>query len=155
MDLLTINQVLNRFPDEKSCIAELEKIRWNGIVTSPFSENSKVYYCHNGKYKCRDSGKYFNVKTNTIFHNSRIGLQKWFIAIWIMSVEKEAITSVELAKILGLTQKTTWYMMQRIRQYYHLRKSKVSRKKSFKPELMDIAPDDKLKMSEWLNMLKK
>jgi transposase-like protein len=129
MDFLPIDTNPSAFDSEPKCTELLEKIRWNGIVTSPFSENSKVYYCQNGNYKCRDTGKYFNVKTNTIFHNSRVSLQKWFTAIWMLSVEKKEITSVDLAKTLGITQKTAWHMQQQIREAFGLKKTKVIRKR--------------------------
>lgn len=156
-------QMVDLFPDEESCMKHLEMMRWNGIVVSPFSQNSKVYHCSDGKYKCRNSGKYFNAKTGTIFHNSRIGLQKWFIAIWIMAIEKNPITSVDMAKKLGITQKSAWYMMQRIREYFNLKKARAHTPKKAAKLMTDtnlienttIADADKLKMIDWLNMLKK
>lgn len=164
MDNFVDNQLFDSFPNEESCLKHLEMMRWNGIVVSPFSPNSKVYYCADGKYKCRNSGKYFNAKTGTIFHNSRISLQKWFIAIWIMAIEKNAITSVDMAKRLGITQKTAWYMMQRIREYFNLKKTRPhTPKKPTMPPKGNEAPiqneaaadADRLKMIDWLNMLKK
>jgi len=159
MSNITEEQLLNLLPDEDSCLRHLENTRWNGIIISPFSQNSKVYYCANGKYKCRDSGKYFNAKTGTIFHNSRIPLQKWFVAIWIMAIEKNAITSVDMAKKLGITQKTAWYMMQRLREHFNLKKTATTYTKRTLPSGQTtsaaIAEADKLKMIDWLNMLKK
>ncbi|RZJ29485.1 MAG: IS1595 family transposase [Flavobacterium sp.] len=151
------DELVRAFPDEDSALAYLEQVRWNGIVISPFAANSKVYNCSGGKYKCRDTGKYFNAKTNTIFHNSRISLQKWFAAIWMIAIDKSGTTSVDLAKELGITQKTAWYMMQRIREYFEIkkvpRKSYAARKKAEK--LQAAAETEKLKMSDWLTMLKK
>lgn len=147
------------FPDEQTCIEHLEKLRWNGIVTSPFSPNSKVYFCSGNKYKCRDTGKYFNAKTNTVFHNSRISLRKWYIAIWLIAMEKHKVSSVELAKQLGITQKSAWYMMQRIIKYFGIKKWRVTRKDSLSTkniEDLEVVVDaDRLKMIEWLNLLKK
>jgi len=160
LEFNSYDDLLEAFPNERKALDYLENIRWNGIVISPFSPNSKVYYCSSNKYKCRDTGKYFNAKTNTIFHNSRIALHKWFRAIWIMSIEKSDITSVDLAKNLGITQKSAWYMMQRIREYFEIKKSatKTTRKHPIKKnlEVMEVITDsEKLKMSEWLNILKK
>jgi transposase-like protein len=158
MDFFPINSSPDTFNSEEKCIQLLEKVRWNGIIISPFSETSKVYYCQNGNYKCRDTGKYFNVKTHTLFHNSRVSLQKWFSAIWILSVEKKEITSVDLAKTLGVTQKTAWYMLQQIREAFGLKKTKVTRKRKLpKPlESIEVSVDaDKQQMIEWLKQLKK
>jgi len=92
-----------------------------------------------------------------MFHHSRISLQKWFMAIWLMSVEKKAITSVDMAKELGITQKSAWYMMQRIRENFNLKKVPTTRKKKSvaAEEIIDISSNDKLNMLDWLNSLKK
>jgi transposase-like protein len=150
-------QVDHLFPTEEACISHLERIRWNGIVTSPFRPTSRVYVCGNGKYKCRDSGKYFSVKTGTIFHNSRISLRNWFRAIWIMSVEKRPVTSVNMAKSLGITQKTAWYMMQKIRAHFGLKKTFPKQSHAFERELAQQAAfseKERLTMSDWLNTFK-
>ena len=96
----------------------LEKIRWNGKVVSPFDEISKVYKCKNNKYRCKNTGKYFNVKTNTLFESSNIKLQKWFLAIWIITSHKKGISSLQLSRDINVTQKTTWFMLQRIRKCF-------------------------------------
>lgn len=151
-----IDKVLQTFPDEASALTYLEQLRWNGIVISPFAPNSKVYYCKANKYKCRDTGKYFNAKTNTIFHNSRISLRKWFAAIWIMAIDKSETTSVDLAKQLGLTQKTTWYMMRRIREHFELKKTSRRKKLRTRNTIHSIGSvDSKLTLSDWLTILKK
>ena len=104
-----------KFPDEKTCIEHLEILRWNGNVISPFDENSKVYKCAGFKYKCKETGKYFNVRTGTIFGDTKVELQKWFMAIYIMSSHKKGISSHQLAKDIEVTQKTAWFMLHRIR----------------------------------------
>ena len=81
----TILDLINTFPDEQSCIDHLEQLRWNGNIISPFDSNSKVYKCANNKYKCKETSKYFNVKTQTLFDNSKVKLQKWFLAIWLVT----------------------------------------------------------------------
>jgi len=107
--------LINSFPDEETCIKHLEQLRWNGHVVSPFSPTSRVYVCMGNKYKCKDSGKYFNVKTGTLFDNTRVKLQKWFMAIWLITSHKKGISSHQLAKDIKVTQKTAWFMLQRIR----------------------------------------
>jgi transposase-like protein len=158
MNIESTRELLENFPDEASCLQHLEQLRWNGIVVSPFSPNSKVYYCSDNKYKCRDTGKYFNAKTNTMFHNSRISLQKWFIAIWMIALEKHPVTSVGLAKELQITQKSAWFMIQRIIAHFGLKKSQMpKRTKSVVSDIEKvdvIADSDRLKMIEWLKLLK-
>lgn len=107
--------VINTFSDEQVCIDYLESRRWNGNVISPFDSLSKVYNCKGNKYKCKNTGKYFNVKTNTLFDNTKIKLQKWFLAIYLITSHKKGISSIQLSKDIGVTQKTAWFMLQRIR----------------------------------------
>ena len=119
-DFKSILELLKAFPDEQSCIDHLEAIRWNGNVVSPFDATSKVYDCKGNKYKCKNTGKYFNVKTNTIFDNTKLPLQKWFLAIWLVTGHKKGISSLQLGRDLDITQKSAWFMLGRIRQCFGL-----------------------------------
>ncbi|MFI5221564.1 MAG: IS1595 family transposase, partial [Bacteroidia bacterium] len=121
MDLLQLSEfksiidLLKAFPDEQTCINHLETIRWNGIVVSPFDANSTVYKSPNNRYKCRNSNKYFNVRTGTIFEDTKLPLQKWFMALYIFSSHKKGISSHQLAKDLSITQKSAWFVLHRLR----------------------------------------
>ena len=119
-EVKSILQLLQAFPDEQSCIDHLETLRWNGNVISPFDSTSKVYNCKGNKYKCKNTGKYFNVKTNTIFDNTKMPLQKWFLAIWLVTSHKKGISSLQLGRDLDITQKSAWFMLQRIRNCFGL-----------------------------------
>src|ERR1019366_3465605 len=110
--------LMRHFDTEQKCIDHLTKLRWGGNVISPYDKDSKVYVCKGNKYKCKTTGKYFNVKTGTFFDNSKIPLQKWFIALWLMSSHKKGISSHQLAKDIGVTQKTAWYMLHRLRNTF-------------------------------------
>ena len=111
----SIFDLLKAFPTEQDCINHLETIRWNGVVVSPFDETSKVYKCANNKYKCKNTGKYFNVRTNTIFDNTKIELQKWFLALYVFSSHKKGISSHQLARDISVTQKSAWFLLHRLR----------------------------------------
>lgn len=119
-DFKSILELIQAFPDEQSCIDHLTELRWNGNVVSPFDETSKVYDCKGNRYKCKNTGKYFNVKTNTIFDNTKMPLQKWFLAIWLVTGHKKGISSLQLGRDLDITQKSAWFMLQRIRQCFGL-----------------------------------
>lgn len=109
--------LIQKFPDEEACIRHLELIYGNnGKLTSPFSPDSKVYKLKNHWYRCKDTGKNFNVKTRTIFENTKIPLPKWFIAIWLVTSHKRGISSYQLARDIHVTQKTAWFMLHRIRK---------------------------------------
>lgn len=118
-DFNKIHELLQAFPDEQTCIDHLESLRWpDGDVVSPFNADSKVYKCAGNKYRCKETGKYFNVKTGALFDNTKIALQKWFLAIWLVTSHKKGISSVQLSKDIGVTQKSAWFMLQRIRNCF-------------------------------------
>lgn len=102
-------ELMRVFSDEQKCAEYLERIRWNGIVISPFDPQSMVYKCSRG-YRCKNTNRLFNVKTGTIFENSKIPLQKWFIAIWLITSHKKGISSLQLSKDINVTQKTGFYV---------------------------------------------
>lgn len=114
----SILELLKAFPNDQTCINHLEELRWNGNVISPFDETSKVYKCAGNKYKCKNTGKYFNVRTSTLFDNTKIELQKWFLAIYIVTAHKKGISSLQLGRDINVTQKTAWFMLQRIRNCF-------------------------------------
>lgn len=114
----SIIDLLKVYKDEQSCIDRLELLRWNGKIVSPFDKNSKVYVCKGNKYHCHNTKKYFNVKTGTLFDNTKIPLQKWFMAIYLVTNHKKGISSVQLSKDIDVTQKTAWFLAHRIRNCY-------------------------------------
>ncbi len=111
----SIFDLLKAFPTEQSCIDHLERLMWNGNVVSPFDATSKVYKCAGNKYKCKTTGKYFNVRTGTIFDNTKIPLQKWFLALYVFSSHKKGISSHQLARDISVTQKSAWFLLHRLR----------------------------------------
>ena len=153
-----ISDILKAFPNEQTCIDHLEQLRWEHYVVSPFDATSKIYQCPNNIYKCKNSGKYFNVKTGTIFHNSKIELQKWFVAIWLITEAQKNMTSVGLGKELNITQKTAWYIIKRIKSYYQLEKDmflkekQISRsfQKSDTNKMAVEKEENKLNLMDWL-----
>lgn len=114
----SILDLIKAFPDEQTCINHLEWLRWNGNVVSPFDPSSKVYDCKGNKYKCKNTGKYFNVKTATLFDNTKLPLQKWFLAIYLVTSHKKGISSLQLSRDIDVTQKSAWFMLQRIRECF-------------------------------------
>lgn len=109
-----------KFPDEQSCIDYLEKIRWDGNVISPFDPTSKVYKCVGNKYKCKNTCRYFNVRTGTLFDSTKISLQAWFLAIFLVKEKKGRVSSLQLSRDLNLTQKSTWLMLKRIKIWFDI-----------------------------------
>jgi transposase-like protein len=115
MEFKSIFDLLKTFPTEQACIDHLEELRWGGNPVSPFDPESKVYKCAGNKYKCKNTGKYFNVRTGTIFDNTKVPLLKWFMALYVFSSHKKGISSHQLAKDIDVTQKTAWFLLHRLR----------------------------------------
>ena len=112
----SILEIYTRFSDEQKCIDFLEELVWKGHPVSPFDKTSKVYKCKNNRYRCANTRKYFTVKTGTIFENTKISLRHWFAAIWMFTSHKSGFSSMELQREFGITQKSAWFMIQRIRE---------------------------------------
>lgn len=108
-----------QFPDEASCLSFLETQRWGEDSKDrycPHCGSLKTYKFADGKlFKCGDCRKKFTVKVGTMFSDSHIPLQKWFYAIYLNTSLKKGISSIQLSKYLDITQKTAWFMLQRIR----------------------------------------
>jgi transposase-like protein len=106
-----------RFPDEQSCREYLAQARWNGKPACPHCGYSeKVYRINDGKlYKCAKCMKQFTVRIGSIFEDSALPLQKWFMAIYILTAHRKGISSCQLARDVEVTQKTAWHMLHRIR----------------------------------------
>lgn len=114
----SVVELLDTFKDEQTCIEHLEHLRWDGNVVSPFDPTSVVYKCKNNRYRCKNTGKYFNVKTNTLFDNTKIPLRKWFVVIYLVTCHKKGVSSLQLSRDIDVTQKTAWFMLHRIRECF-------------------------------------
>ena len=121
----SIIELIQKFNTEQKCIEFLEEQKWNGNVVSPYDSTSKVYKCKNNLYKCKNSNKFFNVRTNTMFENSNISLQTWFMAIYLIASHKKGISSCQIAKDLNVTQKTGWFLLQRIRKCFNFENNSI------------------------------
>jgi len=106
------------FYNEKECMEHLESLRWpTGIVCPICGSTRKFHRITRGYlYKCADCEKTFSVRKGTIFEASRLPLQKWFAAIWLITSNRKGINSCQLAREIGVTQKTAWLMLGRLRE---------------------------------------
>src|SRR5438105_11878831 len=114
----TLQLCIQYFADEKRCIDFLAAIRWpDGKPVCPnCADKDSTYYLANQKrWKCRGCKNQFSVKVGTIFEDSPISLSKWFPAVWLICGAKNGISSCELARAIGVTQKSAWFMNHRIR----------------------------------------
>ncbi|MDP3989087.1 MAG: IS1595 family transposase [bacterium] len=113
----SIVDFLAYFKDEQTCQEYFEQIRFQDGEYCPHCGNMLVYRFKNGKrFRCASCKQDFTIKTGTVFGESKISLQKWFIAIYLLTTSKKGISSIQLAKQVGVTQKTAWFMDHRIRK---------------------------------------
>lgn len=109
-------QMMNALPDEQAAIDHFTAIRWKQGAFCPHCGSVKVYhFSDNRTHKCGDCRKRFSIKVGTIFEDSKIGLREWMLAIWLITSHKKGIASTQLAKDIGVTQKTAWFMLHRLR----------------------------------------
>ena len=117
---ITLIEVTRMFPDDEAAEAWFVNIRWpDGVVTCPSceSDNVKVGAKHpTMSYRCRPCRKYFSVKTGTAMESSKLGLQVWAMAMYLLSTGLKGTSSMKLHRDLGVTQKTAWHLAHRIRE---------------------------------------
>ena len=118
----TLQQAILYFSDPKNCYDYIVPRRWPDGVTCPTCGNKKVSFLQKqNKWQCskRHAKRQFSLKTGTIFEDSALGLDKWLAAMWMLVNCKNGISSYEIARDLGITQKSAWHMMHRIRMAVH------------------------------------
>ena len=115
----TLQQAIQYFSDEQTCIDAVAAMRWPDGPRCPDCvrrEALNPYYLKTQKrWKCRECRIQFSVKRGTIFEDSPISLTKWLPAMWLLVNCKNGISSYEISRDLGVTQKTAWFMLQRLR----------------------------------------
>jgi transposase-like protein len=112
----TLLEAIQHFSDEQVCIDTIAMMRWPNGPVCPDCATEKPYYLKTQKrWKCRDCRIQFSVKVNSIFEDSPISLKKWLPALWLLVNCKNGVSSYEIARDLGITQKSAWFMLQRLR----------------------------------------
>src|SRR5579872_1273536 len=114
----TLIQAIQYFSDEQVCIETIAAMRWpDGKQECPFChvKDAHYYLKVQKRWKCRVCRKQFSVKVHTIFEDSPIPLTKWLPALWQLVACKNGISSHELGKALGITQKSAWFVLHRLR----------------------------------------
>lgn len=108
-----------RFPDEATAEAFFVEKRWGEHITCPYCSSDRIYNVKvfgTQPYKCGGCRRKFGAKTGTIMEGSHISIRMWLLAMYYMGTSRKGISSVELARQLETTQRTAWFMAQRIRQ---------------------------------------
>jgi transposase-like protein len=114
----TLVEAVRYFSNPDVCIAHVANLRWPNGVICPTCGRVDVSYLESQKRwqcKSRHAKRQFSVKIGTIFEDSPLGLDKWLSAVWMIINAKNGVSSYEIARALGVTQKTAWFMDHRIR----------------------------------------
>lgn len=119
---LTVIQLLQMFPDEEAATKWFERSLWDGERCCGHCGSVNTHEVRNRKpmpYRCRDCRKYFSVRTGTPLAHSNVKLQKWVVAVYLELTSLKSISSMKLHRDIGVTQKTAWFMLQRIREAWN------------------------------------
>jgi len=115
----SLYEFFKQFPNEEAARLYFEAKRWKGTVSCGHCGSLDVAECKGHKpmpYRCRDCRQHFSVRTGTVLAESRLPLQKWLMAIYMMTTARKGIPSTQMARELGITQKSAWFLAQRIRE---------------------------------------
>lgn len=119
LETLSTFEFFRKFPDEEAARKFFEARRWGDEPVCGHCGSVDVVECKDHKpmpYRCKDCRKHFSVRTGTVLAESRLPLQKWLLAIFMLTSARKGIPSTQMARELGVTQKTAWFLAQRIRE---------------------------------------
>ena len=118
---ISIKNLIKKFPTDKAAEKWFIKNRWSDGVRCPHcdGDNIKENASHpTMPFRCNDCNKLFSAKTNSVMHSSKLGYQDWAIAIYLVTTSIKGVSSMKLHRDLGITQKSAWHMLNRIRESY-------------------------------------
>ena len=119
MNPRTLQAAIKYFGNPENCIAYMVSKRWpDDVVKCPTcGRNDVVFLKNQSKWQCKSvhAKRQFSAKVGTIFEDSPIALEKWLVAVWMLSNCKNGVSSYEIARTIGVTQKSAWFMLHRIR----------------------------------------
>jgi transposase-like protein len=114
----TLQQAIVHFADPDNCLNWMVALRWrNGVECPTCGRTDARFLANQRKWQCKSvhSHRQFSVKVGTIFEDSPISLDKWLVAVWMIANCKNGVSSYEIARAIGVTQKSAWFMLHRIR----------------------------------------
>ena len=115
----TLHEAIAYFSTGDNALNTMIAKRWPDGVACPLCQSEKVLFMPKySRWQCKGCRKQFTVKVGTIFEDSPIKLDKWLVALWLITGAKNGISSCELARSIGVTQKTAWFMLHRLRMAF-------------------------------------
>src|SRR5277367_703008 len=116
LDFKTLMDFADYFSDEAACVEHFTASLFRNGEYCPHCRHDKIYKCANGKrYQCAKCKQDFTIRTKTVFGESKLPIRKWYMAIYLLATTSKGISSVQLAKHVGVTQKTGWFIDHRVR----------------------------------------
>jgi transposase-like protein len=113
---MNLVELIQQFSDESKCRAYIEKLRWPKGVTCPHCQADKIYRLENRPLLlCASCEHQFSVTVDTIFHDTHLPLEKWFLATFLLCESKKGMSACQIQRSLGVSYKTAWYLCHRIR----------------------------------------
>ena len=116
-ETLSVYDFMELFPNEEKAVEFIEGQIWSGTPVCPYCSCKKtakrgIRYGH----RCKECRKDFTIRKGTIFENSRLPLHKWLYAMYLVVTSRKGVSSLQLSKEIGITQKSAWFVLQRIRE---------------------------------------
>lgn len=116
MSEFNLPELIERFGSEDKCHAYLEELRWPDGVRCPRCDSDKISrIAKRRQFDCDGCRYQFSVRVGTLFHDSKLPLWKWFLAVYVMGESKKGVSANQLKRMLGVSYKTAWYLCHRIR----------------------------------------
>jgi transposase-like protein len=113
---MNLVELIQQFSDESKCRAYIEKLRWPNGVACPHCQADKIYHLENRPLLlCASCEHQFSVTVDTIFHDTHLPLEKWFLATFLLCESKKGMSACQIQRSLGVSYKTAWYLCHRIR----------------------------------------
>ena len=116
---MTVIELLRKFPDDATAEAWFEAQRWPDGRFCPDCGSTNTVAVASRKpmpYRCRDCRNHFSIRKGTVMQSSKLGLQKWAVALYMMTTGIKRTSSMKIYRELGIRQATAWFLMQRIRE---------------------------------------
>jgi transposase-like protein len=115
----SIVSVYKRWPTAEDCLTHLEQVRWGNSPSCPYCRSEKISkhteVDRRSRWQCSLCRKSFSVTVGTLFHNTHVDLQRWFLLISLMFSAKKGLSAMQAARCLEMRRPTVWSMMHRIR----------------------------------------
>jgi transposase-like protein len=114
---MDIIEIYKNFPTQESCVKHLESVRWSGASVCPYCRSTKSSpLLGGGRHHCNACNTSYSVTVGTIFHKTKIDLQKWFLAVHLVLNTEERISVRQLAKDIQVNKNTACHMLTRMKE---------------------------------------